>query len=88
MKQHKHIGTGQPSGNSHDRRKARRRAYFERLSQFSEGGEVKILTADYGKRYKGTKATILEVLEEGFKVSAYRRIAPLVVNSEHVEIVA
>jgi hypothetical protein len=30
----------------------------------------------------------LEVLEDRFKVRAYRRLAPLVVSVEHVEIVA
>jgi len=76
----------QPGGNAHDRRKARRRAIFARRAQFTEGVQVKIKTDDYGKRYKGTTATVLEVLEEGFKVQAYRRITPLVVHLDHVEV--
>jgi len=83
-----HVGSGQPSGSSHDRRKARRIALYELRQRCPEGTPIKITTDTYGKRYKGTTAHILEVLDGKFRVQAYRRKAPLVVAVEHVQEVA
>lgn len=87
MKINQHIGTGQPAGNSHDRRKARRVAAraHKAANADAEGKTVVITTDAYGKRYLRTKATVLAVLEDGFKVQAYRRKAPLEVKAEHVK---
>jgi len=78
------------SGNSHDRRQARRakmRRWDIEKGRFAEGEEAKLTSSVYGVRYKGAKVHIMQKAQEPdhWVVLSHRRKSPITVADEHLE---
>jgi transcription antitermination factor NusG len=52
---------------------------------FETGQEVRIMTEDYGKSYKGRKGTVADVTEDVIMVTVPRRKTPMSINPNHLE---